>query len=345
MSGGVDSSVSAALLKQQGYKVKGIYMQNWDTTDEQGVCTSKEDWEDVQKVCEVLNMECQFVDFVKEYWVDVFEKTLNDYAHGITPNPDIACNSQIKFGALLDKIPKDAWFATGHYCRNVDGKLYRGLEPNKDQSYYLSTVTEEAIRRTLFPLGNIASKSSVKELAFQLGLHVAAKRESMGICFIGRRKKFSAFLKEYIDQPPGLAVDPEGNVIGEHQGLYGYTIGQASRICHGSEKWFVAQKIMSENKLVCVPGWGHPALFHQECIARDWTWIHHKPPSHFNSEMEVDAQVRYRQPPEKAILSQLPSGDYRVQFKNPIRAIATGQQVVVWDKDWCLGGGVIDKIL
>ncbi|KAI8991402.1 tRNA methyl transferase [Mycotypha africana] len=348
MSGGVDSSVSAALLKQQGFNVQGIYMRNWDTADERGVCTSQQDWEDVQKVCQKLDIPCQHVDFVKEYWNDVFSKTLDDYAHGLTPNPDIACNSYIKFGALLNKVPKDSWFATGHYCRSTpDGKLLRGLERNKDQSYYLSSVPEEAIARTLFPLGEFTSKALVKQMAVeQFGLEeIAKKKESVGICFVGQRKKFHEFLSDYIDLPPGPAVNGEnGHVIGEHNGLYGYTVGQASRICHGSVKWFVADKIVEENKLVCVPGSNHPALFQLGCIARDWVWIHHKPPQQLaNGNMEVHAQIRYRQAPEKAILSMAPDGQYRVKFAKPIRGIARGQQVVVWDQDWCLGGGVIDK--
>jgi tRNA (5-methylaminomethyl-2-thiouridylate)-methyltransferase len=349
MSGGVDSSVSAALLKQQGYKVRGIYMRNWDTSDEKGVCTSREDWQDVQKVCKILDIECQHVDFVKEYWQEVFEKTLNDYAHGLTPNPDIACNSFIKFGALLDKIPKDTWFATGHYCRSQGGKLLRGLEQNKDQSYYLSAVTEEAIARTMFPLGEIKSKTEVKKLALELGLvDIAKKKESMGICFIGTRKKFATFLEQYIDQPPGPVINFENNqMIGEHTGLYGYTIGQASRICHKSDKWFVVQKDLKSNTLFVVPGSNHPSLYSNELIARDWVWIHHQPPTQFVTagELEVDAQVRYRMSPEKAILSLTPEGSYTLRFKNPIRAIARGQQVVIWDQDWCLGSGVIDKVL
>ncbi|KAI8885717.1 tRNA methyl transferase [Backusella circina FSU 941] len=343
MSGGVDSSVSAALLKEKGFDVQGIYMRNWDSTDENGECTSKEDWKDVQNVCNLLDIPCQHVDFVKEYWQDVFESTLEDYSRGITPNPDIGCNSYIKFGALLNKIPNEAWFATGHYCRSVDGKLLRGLEKKKDQSYYLSTVPEKALRRTLFPLGEFESKQKVKELAIRFGLvDIASKKESMGICFVGQRKKFADFLEQYIDQPPGPAVNLEGEVIGQHNGLYGYTIGQASRICHGSDKWFVAQKLMDSNTLVCVPGSNHPALFHNGCMARDWVWIHGQAP--YNKTLfEVDAQVRYRQSPEKAILS-IENGQISVRFKDPVRAIARGQQVVVWDQDWCLGGGAIESV-
>ncbi|KAF7726262.1 hypothetical protein EC973_008972 [Apophysomyces ossiformis] len=341
MSGGVDSSVSAALLKNQGYHVEAIYMRNWDTADERGVCTSAEDWQDVQKVCEHLKIHCRQIDFVKEYWTEVFQQTIEDYEAGLTPNPDIACNRSIKFGALLKKVPEDVWLATGHYCRSRDGKLLRGRDPLKDQSYYLSTVTESAIRRTLFPLGEFESKAQVKAMAHQLGLHVATKRESMGICFVGQRKRFAEFLAEYIPQSPGPAVDLEGHLIGRHTGLFGYTIGQASRICHGSEKWFVARKCLESNTLVCVPGSNHPALFHSACLARNWVWINDPP---FEKEMMVDAQVRYRQKPEKAILTHQPDGRYAVRFLRPVRAMAPGQQVVVWQNDWCLGGGVIDTM-
>lgn len=348
MSGGVDSSVSAALLKQQGYQVQGIYMRNWDTSDEKGECTSRQDWQDVQKVCQQLDIPCHHVDFVKEYWQDVFEKTLDDYAHGLTPNPDIACNNYIKFGALLSKIPKDAWFATGHYCRsNQDGKLLRGLEQNKDQSYYLSTVNQEALVRTIFPLGQVENKAQVKQLALDLGLvDIAKKKESMGICFIGTRKKFATFLQQYIDQPPGPVVDFETNkIIGQHNGLYGYTIGQASRICHKSHKWFVTEKDLKSNTLYVVPGSNHPSLFSTTLLARDWVWIHDEAAKNA-IDMEVDAQVRYRMSPEKAILSITKQDNkYKLHFKNPIRAIARGQQVVIWNQDWCLGSGVIDKVL
>ncbi|KAI9475885.1 MAG: tRNA methyl transferase [Benjaminiella poitrasii] len=357
MSGGVDSGVSAGLLKQQGFEVEGIYMRNWDTSDERGECTSRADWEEVQRTCRQLEIPCRQIDFVKEYWTDVFERTLEDYGRGLTPNPDIGCNAFIKFGALLDRVPADAWFATGHYCRSTDdGRLLRGKERRKDQSYYLSTVPHEAIRRTIFPLGHITSKSHVKDLACAFGLeHLAVKKESMGICFVGQRRRFADFLSQYIELSPGPAIDLEdGRVIGQHQGLYAYTIGQASRICHGSHKWFVAQKDLATNTLGCVAGSNHPALFHLGCRARDWVWIHPDAAAafelHRNGQMEVDAQVRYRQSPEKAILSTTTTSDhhgrsYTLRFKNPIRAIARGQQVVVWNQDWCLGGGVIEDVL
>lgn len=345
MSGGVDSSVSAALLKQQGYSVHGIYMRNWDAYDERGVCTSTEDWEDVQRVCEHLGITCESVDFVKEYWTDVFQQTLDDYAAGLTPNPDVACNRHIKFGHLLKRVPLDAWLATGHYCRRSDdGCLLRGLDRDKDQSYYLSTVSAEALRRTIFPLGQFESKRQVKAIADQLGLHhVARKPESMGICFVGKRRRFADFLAEYIDLPPGPAINlQDGAVIGQHRGLFAYTIGQASGIAYRSDKWFVADKRLSDNTLVCVPGWHHPALFHSGCTARNWIWIQGSPPIESHQEKLVDAQVRYRMRPKKAVLSKTQDG-YKLRFLEPVRAMAAGQQVVVYDGDWCLGGGVIDK--
>ncbi|KAL0083950.1 tRNA methyl transferase [Phycomyces blakesleeanus] len=341
MSGGVDSSVAAALLHKQGYQVEGIYMRNWDTADERGVCTSTEDWKDVQQVCATIGIKCRQIDFVKQYWQDVFSQTLEDYEAGLTPNPDIQCNRSIKFGALLDQLPQDTLLATGHYCRQqADGRLLRGLDPTKDQSYYLSTVPSQALQRTIFPLGEFTSKSQVKLLAAQLGLHVAQKKESMGICFVGQKRRFADFLAQYIDQPPGPAVDLEGKPIGQHKGLFGYTIGQSSHIHHGPHRWFVAQKDMKTNTLICVPGSTHPALFHQGCIARNWVWINGPQPIE-----RVDCQVRYRQAAAKASLTLEDDGRYKIMFDEPVRAMAQGQQVVVWDKDWCLGGGVIEDIL
>ncbi|ORX58760.1 tRNA methyl transferase [Hesseltinella vesiculosa] len=343
MSGGVDSSVSAALLQQQGYNVEAIYMKNWDTRDERGVCPSEEDWKDVQSVCQHLQIPCQQVDFVKDYWHQVFQDTLDTYAAGLTPNPDVLCNQHIKFGSLLNKIPSDSWLATGHYCRtDGEGRLLRGRERNKDQSYYLSTVPHQALQRAIFPLGNITDKQHVKQLASDLGLtKVASKKESYGICFVGQHRKFASFLEQYIDQPCGPAVDLEtGRVIGEHRGLFGYTIGQAARIHHGPHKWFVAQKDLTSNTLVCVPGSKHPQLFHRACTATNWTWIHTFRPTKIN----VMAQVRYRQDPVPALLDVDDHQRHRITFQEPVRAIASGQQVVVWLDDWCLGSGLIDSV-
>ncbi|CAO3633653.1 unnamed protein product [Cunninghamella blakesleeana] len=364
MSGGVDSSVSAALLKQQGYQVEGVYMKNWDTRDERGVCPSEQDWQDVQTVCDHLKIPCQQVDFVKEYWNDVFQHTLDEYEAGNTPNPDVLCNQYIKFGSLINKVlppcssssSPSIWLATGHYCRTDGyGRLLRGKELNKDQSYYLSTVPSTAIQRTIFPLGEFQSKQQVKKLAKeQFGLNkIAVKKESYGICFVGQHRKFAEFLGQYIDQPCGQAKDLESDkVIGEHKGLFGYTIGQAAHIHHGQHKWFVAHKDLKSNTLYCVPGSNHPSLFHQACMTKNWFWLH----PHFqhdklkkNHPYKVMAQVRYRQQPLNATISTLNNDDhhphYKITFDQPIRAMAKGQQVVIWDHDWCLGSGTIDEII
>ncbi|RUS16335.1 LOW QUALITY PROTEIN: tRNA methyl transferase [Endogone sp. FLAS-F59071] len=394
MSGGVDSSVSALLLQRQGFAVEGVYMRNWDTADEHGVCTSEEDWRDVREVCGQLGLPCRRVDFTKQYWTHVFEKTLEDYTRGITPNPDVMCNREIKFGAMLERClgsgggaeeagAKKAWLATGHYARierEADGraKLLRGeerilacLDRNKDQSYYLSSVPEAALQRTLFPLGHLP-KQQVKAIARDSGLdRVADKRESMGICFVGKRKRFADFLAEYIDQPPGPAVTPEGKVIGQHKGLFAYTIGQASRIYNGTERWFVLRlcnqharrRFRNVSTILITPFTNgffvnnyttlrscstNPLLFKTDLYARDWIWIHDiPPPAAEEAGLRAEAQVRYRQKAVGCTVKSSPDGDghYYVTFDEPIRAIAPGQNIVVWSGDWCLGGGVIDRVV
>ncbi|KAH8553392.1 tRNA methyl transferase [Umbelopsis sp. PMI_123] len=358
MSGGVDSSVSAILLKEQGYNVQGVYMRNWDTSDERGVCTSEEDYRDVQSVCNSLDIPCRRLDFTKEYWNQVFQKTLDDYERGVTPNPDVMCNREIKFGALLERCMSssppiansETWFATGHYARidrsSGTTRLLRGLDSTKDQSYYLSAVDEQAFSRVMFPLGHLP-KSRVKELAMYHGLdRIVKKPESMGICFVGKRAKFADFLAQYIHALPGPAVDLDGNSIGEHRGLFGYTIGQGAHIHYGTDRWFVAGKDINENKLICVPGTDHPSLFANRLTARDWIWINGEPPElgQLNGSIELDGQVRYRQSPLKCTVTKTDDNNYAVDFHTPIRGIAAGQNVVLWNGDWCLGGGIINMI-
>ncbi|CAO3690479.1 unnamed protein product [Umbelopsis ramanniana] len=360
MSGGVDSSVSAVLLKEQGYKVQGVYMRNWDTSDERGVCTSEEDYRDVQSVCDTLDIPCRRIDFTKEYWNQVFQKTLDDYERGVTPNPDVMCNREIKFGALLDRcmsssspstaVGAETWFATGHYARIDRSKgitrLLRGLDATKDQSYYLSAVDELAFSRVMFPLGHLP-KTKVKEMALHYGLDsIVQKPESMGICFVGKRAKFADFLAQYIHAPPGPAVDLDGKTIGQHRGLFAYTIGQGAHIHYGTNRWFVAGKDVSNNKLICVPGTDHPSLFANRLTARDWIWINGEPPelSQVNGSLVLDGQVRYRQSAIKCTITKTSENHYNVEFKSPIRGIAAGQNVVLWNGDWCLGGGIIDTI-
>ncbi|CAG8440527.1 4017_t:CDS:2 [Acaulospora colombiana] len=281
MSGGVDSSVSAYLLQRQGFTVEGVYMRNWDIADEKGECTSDQDWRDVQMVCDQLRIPCKQVDFTKEYWVHVFVKMIEDYESGVTPNPDITCNRKIKFGWFLDRCfssisERDkglTWIATGHYVQSetTDSgrtKLLRGADPTKDQSYFLSTVHEEKLRNVIFPVGHLP-KAEVKEIARKARLVVASKRESMGICFVGKKKTFSKFLEQYLVSKPGDVKTLDGVVIGQHNGQFAYTIGQRARI-------------------------------HDKCkglVAKDWIWSWSEPPEGIEDGVELLGQIRYRQHP------------------------------------------------
>ncbi|CAG8465915.1 1890_t:CDS:10 [Ambispora gerdemannii] len=358
MSGGVDSSVTAYLIKKQGYNVEGRYMRNWDTTDEVGVCTGEQDWMDVQKVCDQLNISCRMVDFTKEYWIKVFTRIIDDYANGLTPNPDVLCNRDIKFGVFYEKylsqsLPESGgcndeniWIATGvvlrHYAQierapNGRAKLMRGADSNKDQSYYLSTVPEWRLRKILFPIGHL-QKQQVKSIAREANLLTANKAESMGICFVGNKgRKFGDFLEEYISGKPGDIVTVDGEVIGKHRGLYKYTIGQCSRTHHGPDRWFVLEKDMERNTLMVVPG--------SELISRDWNWSWDVLPENIENGIDLLGQVRYRQKAQKCKLTLRPDGKLKVEFETPIRAICPGQNIVVWDGNWCLGAGVIESTI
>ncbi|ORX93848.1 5-methylaminomethyl-2-thiouridylate-methyltransferase [Basidiobolus meristosporus CBS 931.73] len=346
MSGGVDSSVTAYLLKKQGYDVDGVYMRNWDTSDERGVCTSEEDWKDVQRVCEQLSIPCRRVDFTKEYWTEVFERVLSDYAKGVTPNPDILCNREIKFGALMDRALEGygKWLATGHYARvvQVDSqtRLFRGIDRNKDQSYYLANVGESKLKQALFPLGEL-TKPQVREIAVEANLATKHKAESMGICFVGKRKKFSDFLAEYIPQNPGEIVDVDGRLVGTHQGLFSLTIGQCAKIAGRGERMFVLDKDIQRNQIIVGPGRDHPKLYSNALIARDLFWINGEMPG---DKLPVEAQIRYRTDPERCKIVKIQGDQYQFTFENSQRGVVPGQYVVVYQGDWCLGGGVIDQV-
>ncbi|CAG8708624.1 1378_t:CDS:10, partial [Ambispora leptoticha] len=337
MSGGVDSSVTAYLIKRQGYNVEGRYMRNWDTTDEVGVCTGEQDWIDVQKVCDQLNISCRMVDFTKEYWIKVFTRIIEDYANGLTPNPDVLCNRDIKFGVFYEKYLSESlsspsesgcddgnvWIATGHYAQierapNGRVKLMRGADPNKDQSYYLSTVPEQRLRKVLFPIGHL-QKQQVKSIARDVNLLTANKAESMGICFVGNKgRKFGDFLEQYIFGKPGDIVTVDGEVIGKHGGLFKYTIGQCSRTHHGPDR---------------------------ELVARDWNWSWEVLPENIENGIDLLGQVRSRQKAQKCRLTLKPDGKLKVEFEAPIRAICPGQNIVVWDGNWCLGAGIIESTI
>ncbi|CAG8571100.1 16390_t:CDS:10 [Funneliformis caledonium] len=352
MSGGVDSSVSAHLLKRQGYSVEGVYMRNWDTTDENGVCTSDQDWKDVQSVCKQLDIPCKQFDFTKEYWLQVFTKMIKDYEYGITPNPDVLCNREIKFGWFLDKClesingknKENTWIATGHYVqleRTDSGrvKLMRGTDITKDQSYFLSTVAEEKLQRVLFPVGDL-HKQQVKSIARDANLITCNKRESMGICFVGKKRKFSEFLEQYVVSKPGNIMTLDGIVIGQHRGLFSYTIGQCVRIHYGPDRHDI-----KNNSLIAVPGSANQLLFSSQLVAKDWIWNWHEPPEGIGEGVNLLAQIRYRQPADPCIVTRRSDDRYIVKFNTSKRAIAPGQNVVVWDGNWCIGSGIIENSL
>ncbi|KAF9903970.1 hypothetical protein EC991_003188 [Linnemannia zychae] len=471
MSGGVDSSMCAHILINQGYDVTGLYMHNWNhdeetqdeiepsassvsTTSRQNtthlseptlsptpssiprtapirpkVCTSDRDWADVQSVCSQLGIPARRLDFSRQYWNQVFEVMLQEYERGKTPNPDVSCNREIKFGELIEwchrngGLGKDRfvtgtraeagagaggveegegwdYLATGHYA-NVErdpvtgvAKLLRAKDSNKDQTYYLSTLSEKVLRHVLFPLAQY-DKPTVKRMALATSTpatptstspndeltslrNAALKKESMGICFVGKRKRFGDFLKEYLDPLPGpVRVNGlNGPLIGTHKGLFQYTVGQASGVVHKHNKWVVLRTDLPSNTLVVVDGTQNERLFSPGLIAEDWHWIAGSPPKKLlqklspsssatistatQDEYPFTAQIRHRQVPQPCTIepiiseptnAQLTTKDissaqlFRVRFKDLQRAVAPGQQLVLYDKDECLGGAVIKSSL
>ncbi|CAM3464321.1 tRNA 2-thiouridine(34) synthase MnmA [Halomonas sp. AOP12-C2-37] len=351
MSGGVDSSVSAVLLMQQGYEVEGLFMKNWDEDDGTDYCTAKEDLADAEAVCEKLGIKLHTANFAAEYWDNVFEHFLAEYKAGRTPNPDILCNREIKFKVFLeyaemlgaDKI------ATGHYVReaqrNGRPRLLKGLDGNKDQSYFLHAVPEAAIARTLFPVGEL-EKPAVRAIAEQHGLITAKKKDSTGICFIGERR-FRDFLQQYLPAQPGLIETPEGDVIGEHMGLMYYTLGQRQGLGIGGlanyseEPWYVAAKDLERNVLIAVQGKHHSLLSSDSLATEAMDWVAGEPPV---QQGRFTAKTRYRQSDCGCEMRVLPSGGVEVTFDDPQWAVTPGQSLVLYDGDICLGGGVICAI-
>ncbi|KAG0052646.1 hypothetical protein BGZ83_002303 [Gryganskiella cystojenkinii] len=440
MSGGVDSSMCAHILCQQGYDVTGLYMHNWnhqeETQDEIAsgttypndtqylkestpssslsseesnnilatrtarirpkICTSDRDWADVQAVCEQLGIPARRLDFSRQYWNQVFEVMLQEYERGRTPNPDVTCNKEIKFGELIEWCDRNGglgkdrrqdfvsssptkagwdYLATGHYARVEQdpatgrARLLRAADSNKDQTYYLSTLSERVLRHALFPLAQY-DKPTVKRMAMTTGAQqiviAATKKESMGICFVGQRRRFGDFLREYLDSKPGpVKVDGlDGPTIGEHKGVFQYTVGQASGVTNGHQKWVVLRADIPSNTLVVVEGTQNKKLFSPGLIAESWHWIAGEPPKSLQQHSEsrsnpspsnverfpYTAQIRHRQVPQPCSIEvvkdseQSPEGPlYQVLFKDLQRAIAPGQQIVLYDKDECLGGAVIQS--
>lgn len=349
LSGGVDSAVAAYLLKQQGYDVLGVFMKNWDDDDNTEHCTARQDFLDVLAVADVLGIEVEAVNFATEYKERVFSYFLREYRAGRTPNPDILCNSEIKFKAFLeDAIKRGAdYIATGHYAgRGEDSTgraiLLRGLDVNKDQSYFLYRLNQTQLKPALFPLSELP-KPEVRRIAEKIGLPNAKKKDSTGICFIGERN-FREFLESYLPKTPGDMRTPEGKCVGEHQGLTYYTIGQREGLGIGGQKnssgepWFVADKDMASNTLIVVQGHEHPLLLSHELTAQNLSWIAGEPP---DLTRPYTAKTRYRQQDAACALAPLDHGRLCVKFESPQWAITPGQSVVIYDGHVCLGGGII----
>jgi tRNA-specific 2-thiouridylase len=345
MSGGVDSSVSAALLKAEGYKVVGLFMKNWEEFDEHGVCQSSLEYADVIKVCEKLDIPYYSVDFIQEYRDQVFSHFVEEYKLGFTPNPDVLCNREIKFKVFFEKAMELGadFLATGHYCQSklIDGeyRLVKGSDPLKDQSYFLYTIKKEILQKVLFPIGHIP-KTQVRAIAAEYDLATKEKKDSTGICFIGERN-FKNFLSNYITFEDGDFETLDGTVVGRHTGATYYTIGQRKGLGLGGqgEAWFVVGKDMSRNVVLVERGEFHPHLYSDSLVATDLsfvagTWKHSLP-------FKCTAKIRYRQKDQACTVTKIEGDKIYVEFETPQRAITPRQSVVFYDGDICLGGAMI----
>ncbi len=354
MSGGVDSSVAAWLLHEQGWEVEGLFMKNWEEDDEAGYCAAEADLRDARAVCERLGIPLHTVNFSAEYWDRVFEYFLAEYRAGRTPNPDIMCNREIKFRAFLDHALGTLGaerIATGHYARTErdrEGRvrLLRGVDRNKDQSYFLCMLGQHQLSPALFPVGEL-EKPRVREIARELGLVTHDKKDSTGICFIGERR-FRDFLKRFLPAQPGDIVTPEGEVIGRHEGLMYHTLGQRRGLGIGGRAgadeapWFVVGKDLEHNRLIVAQGHDHPLLMSAALEAGQLNWIAGAPP---RAPLRCTARIRYRQADQPCRLEPLGEGRCRVVFDTPQRAVTPGQAVVFYDGEACLGGAIIERAL
>lgn len=355
LSGGVDSAVSAYLLKQQGHDVIGIFMKNWEDDDDSEYCSSRQDWLDAASVADVIGIDIEHVNFAAEYKDRVFAEFLREYQAGRTPNPDILCNAEIKFKAFLDHAMRlgAEKIATGHYARvrlnQSTGRheLLKGLDPLKDQSYFLHRLNQAQLSKTMFPVGELP-KTEVRRIAAEIGLPNAKKKDSTGICFIGERP-FRDFLNRYISKEPGPIKDPTGRTIGQHVGLSFYTLGQRQGLGIGGvkakgaqkggsehEPWFVARKDVEKNTLWVVQGHDHPWLLAPSLRAEDVSWVAGEPPGN----PQIAAKTRYRQTDAPCSLA-LDDAGFTLRFAEPQWAVTPGQSAVLYDGEVCLGGGVI----
>ncbi|MBT8083176.1 MAG: tRNA 2-thiouridine(34) synthase MnmA [Gammaproteobacteria bacterium] len=350
LSGGVDSAVAAILLKDKGYDVHALHMTNWE--DDDGYCTAAADLQDARRVCEQLGIPLHHANFATQYRDQVFDYFLDEYRKGRTPNPDVLCNREIKFGVFREYAKRlgGDLLATGHYARNRivngHGALFKGRDPDKDQSYFLHAVSAAALAETVFPLGDYYKKD-VRRIARERGLVVHAKKDSTGICFIGERP-FREFLATYLPANPGPMRTPGGDVVGEHEGLMYYTLGQRQGLhiggIHGRPElpWYVVGKDVPTNALIVAQG-EHELLFSDALVASDAHWIG-EVPAELREGLRCAAKVRYRQPDQPCTVRTLADGRLDVRFDARQRAVAPGQFVVFYDDDLCLGGAVIDEI-
>ena len=351
MSGGVDSAIAARLLLKQGFDVAGVFMKNWEEDDHNGQCTALDDLADAQQVCDTLGIALKTVNFSAEYWDDVFENFLQEYQAGRTPNPDILCNKYIKFKAFLDySIDLGAeYIATGHYARIVESngyyQLLKGSDSNKDQSYFLYTLGQKQLKHCLFPLGAI-NKTEVRAIAEQAGFKNHNKKDSTGICFIGERK-FREFLQRFLPTQAGEIQTDSGRVVGEHQGLMYYTLGQRRGLGIGGikgtdeEPWYVLQKNIEDNVLVIGQGHDHPLMLSDCLEACQLSWVGGIA---LTKSIRCTAKTRYRQTDQKCIIKPQSENRCGVIFDQPQRAMTPGQSVVFYQGDQCLGGGIIDSV-
>lgn len=353
MSGGVDSSVSAFILQQQGYQVEGLFMKNWEEDDDTDYCTAAADLADAQAVCDKLGIKLHKINFAAEYWDNVFEHFLSEYKAGRTPNPDILCNKEIKFKAFLEYAAEDLganYIATGHYVRrrgaDDNAQLLRGLDANKDQSYFLYTLSSKQVGQSLFPVGDI-EKPIVRAIAEDLGLITAKKKDSTGICFIGERK-FKDFLARYLPAQPGNIRTVEGDIIGRHDGLMYHTLGQRKGLGIGGvkgaseEAWYVVEKDLVNNELIVAQGHDHSALLSIGLIAQQLHWVDRQP---IREPLRCTVKTRYRQTDVPCTIEPIDDESIKVIFDEPQIAVTPGQSAVFYLNEVCLGGGIIEQQL
>ena len=353
MSGGVDSSVSAFILQQQGYQVEGLFMKNWEEDDDTDYSTAAADLADAQAVCDKLGIKLHKINFAAEYWDNVFEHFLNEYKAGRTPNPDILCNKEIKFKAFLEYAAEDLganYIATGHYVRrrgtDDNAQLLRGLDANKDQSYFLYTLSSKQVGQSLFPVGDI-EKPIVRAIAEDLGLITAKKKDSTGICFIGERK-FKDFLARYLPAQPGNIRTVEGDIIGRHDGLMYHTLGQRKGLGIGGvkgaseEAWYVVEKDLVNNELIVAQGHDHSALLSTGLIAQQLHWVDRQP---IREPLRCTVKTRYRQTDVPCTIEPIDDESIKVIFDEPQIAVTPGQSAVFYLNEVCLGGGIIEQQL